>query len=80
MASLLKSQIESFFDSPVQKEIEQKIEGQLCRTDVGLEHPDPFMHGVAVGERRAYQSVLRFKEILLTEAGGKSPYGNKGDV
>ena len=64
---MTKSQIETHFASEVQKEIEAKIEAELRRVQVGLEHPDPFLHGVAVGERKAYQSFLRFKEILLTD-------------
>ena len=77
---MTKSQIETHFASEVQKEIEAKIEAELRRVQVGLEHPDPFLHGVAVGERKAYQSFLRFKEILLTEESGKSPYGHKGNI
>lgn len=77
MANLSKAQIEDFFDSPVWKEINTKIDAEVSRTQTEIENPDPFLHGKSVGERKAYNSFLGFKEILLTEASGKSPYANK---
>ena len=77
---MTKTLIEAHFSSEIQKEIEAKIQTELRRVEFGMENPDPVLHGMAVGERRAYQSFLRFKEILLTEEGGKSPYGHKSNI
>lgn len=72
--NLSKSQIEEHFSSPVWKAIAAKIEAELRGADILLENPDPFLHGKAVGKREMLRLMLGYQQILLTEAGGNSPY------
>lgn len=72
-----KAQIEQFFVSPVWKEMEERIQVEILKADMGVENPDPFTHGVAVGERRMARVTLTYKDILLAEAEQKNPYDDK---
>lgn len=72
--SLSKAQIEEFYASLVWKSIEEKVDSELSRVDLGLENPDPYLHGRAVGRREMLRLFLKYKEILLTESSNSSPY------
>jgi hypothetical protein len=69
-----KAQVEEFFQSPVWKEVSERISELINHADSELEIADPYEHGVAVGRRRAYRIVLSFPETLAKEASNKSPY------
>lgn len=73
--------VTEFFANAVWREILSRIDGELTLTESRIEDPDPFKHGQAVGERKAYRTVKSFHEIVLNEAKGGVVYGgrNKGN-
>lgn len=75
-----KDQVAQFFELPVWKEIESRLQADLAKAEDTVELPDPFAHGMAVGKRRTLKTILKMQEILTAEAEGRSPYGHKGNL
>ena len=78
MASPTKGQIRDFAASVVWQAISVRASKELEQTDRDLELPDPFRHGMAVGQRTAWRNFLHLPDVLMNEAEGKSPYGGNG--
>ena len=66
-ASQRQAYIRQLQTNPAWNEIERRIKKLLEGTEHAIEHPDPFAHGKAVGERRAFRIALTLPAIMLQE-------------
>ena len=69
-----KSELDSFFANRVWIEISRRTGLGVAAADDGIETGEPFKHGIAVGERRAYRTIQNMETIMRTEAEGTA-YG-----
>ena len=77
MSQLSIAEVQSFQELEVWNVIKKRLMARLDVLDHEIEDPNPYQHGVAVGERRAIKMVLSMVDILTIEASGKSPYGRE---
>lgn len=70
---LSESAIESFRSDPVWLEMLRRISNVAAEAERGIENPDPFTHGIAVGARRSVRIILDLPEQFLKEikSGGR---------
>ena len=73
MHNLSESQINDFALHPVWLEIKRRAVKLQEDIERGIENPDSFEHGKAVGQRKLIDTFINFPSLLLTQLklGGK---------